>query len=130
MKLASWWIIVSSTLSVTVTQWDSILHSESDGFRRESHWCARSGFGTWPNYEIGDFGWPSGRTWNSLVFNIGRVRLPPCHQAKVGLRGAKWLKKKVCFSDFIAVFDKQVNIYSSIASISRPISSRNYNGSD
>ena len=37
---------------------------------------------------------PSGRTWNSVVINIGWFRLRLCQWPKVGLRAAKWLIKK------------------------------------
>ena len=55
-KLTRQCSIVSSTLSGRVTQWDNTLLSgtllsESEGFRLESHWCTRSGFGIQPHYE-------------------------------------------------------------------------------
>ena len=81
--------------------------------------------------------WPSRRTWNDVVINIGWVRLPPCHWTKVGLRSAKWLIKKslnklyiYCFVVLIAVFDKQAYIHCSISSISRPISSLDLNATN
>ena len=80
--------------------------------------------------------WPSGRTWNSVVINIGWVRLPPCQWPIVGPSVAKWLIKKslknftFCFSVFIAVFDKQANIRCSTGSFSRLISLCDHNASD
>ena len=102
--------------------------------RPESQWCARSGFGTHPRYEAPGDLW--GRTWNSVVFNIRWVRLPPCQWPNVCLRAVKWLIKRclkklyIFFSVFIVVFDKQANIRCSIGSIPRSISSRDHNATD
>ena len=107
-----------------------------EGFRLESHWCAWSGFGTQPHYEMQSSRWPSNHTWNSVVINIGWVRLPPFQWTKVGLRAAKWLIKKnwtnftFCFSAFITVYNKQANIRCSTGSILRPISSWDHNATD
>ena len=122
-----------------MTQWDSTLYSESEGFWVESHWCVRWGFGTQPHYEASWSSWPSGYTWNSVVINIWWVRLPLCQWPKVSLRAAKWLiyiKKlnKVYIYFYLivlnVVFSKQANICCSISSISRPISSRDPNATD
>ena len=50
-KLARRESIVSCTLSGRVTELDSTLRSELESFLFKSHWCARSGFGTQPNYK-------------------------------------------------------------------------------
>ena len=109
--------------------------SESEGFWLESHWCAWSGFGTQPHFDIRGLGWSSGHTWNSVVINIAWVKVPSCQWPKVGLRGVKWLivwaNSTFCFYIFIAVFEKQANIRCSFDSISRyPISSRDHNATD
>ena len=107
-----------------------------EGFRLESHWCAWSGFGTQPHYEMQSSRWPSNHTWNSVVIDIGWVRLPPFQWTKAGLRAAKWLIKKswtnftFCFSAFITVYNKQANIRCSTGSILRPISSWDHNATD
>ena len=82
--------------------------------------------------------WPLDPTSNSVVINIGWVKLPPCQWPKVGLWVAKWLIKEVwanftfwmTLNAFIAAFDKQPNIRCSTGSISWPVSSRNHNATD
>ena len=80
--------------------------------------------------------WTSGRFWNSVVINIDWVWLPPCQWPKVGLSAAKWLIKEVWtnftffFLIFIAVFDKEEIINISINSVSRPISTHDYNSTN
>ena len=107
-----------------MTQWDNTLHLESEGFWLESHWCARSYCGNQRYHET-----PGG-------LRVVLVRLPPCQWPKVGLSAAKWAIKNVwanftfCFVFFIAALDKQANIHCSINSISRPISSHDYNSTD
>ena len=88
----------------------------------------------WEPTSLRGFRWFGTR--KSVAINIGWVRLPSCKWPKVDLRAAKWLIKKIwtnftfCFSVFIAVFDKQVNICCSFCSISRLTSSRNPNVTD